>query len=84
MKLLTEKCLGDTKFLCGDTVTQYDMEVAGFFCNMVLNPNSKMVGVKETYDAHAPDRLKTYVTDFQTDMKDYLDKRAIDHPDNTM
>jgi len=34
-----EKCLSeDKKYLCGDTLTVYDMGCAGYFYNNVLNP----------------------------------------------
>ena len=78
---LSSKCLGDTKFLCGDTVTVHDYVVAGFFVNVVLNPNNVKVApkMKATYEECAPDRLKTYITDFQTEMADYLTVRAENH-----
>ena len=63
---LATKCLGDSKFLCGETVTIHDFVVAGQFCNLVLNPNNIKVApkMKACFDSKAPDRLKTYVTDF--------------------
>ena len=36
---LSSKCLGDSKFLCGETTTIHDFCVAGWFTNVVLNPN---------------------------------------------
>jgi len=55
--------------------------IAGFFVNVVLNPNNVKVGpkFKACFEGKAPDRLKTYVSDFQAVMKEYLDKRAEDH-----
>ena len=63
-KLLTEKCLGDTKFLCGDELTHADFHIGGFFTNMVFNEKSRVTGIKACYDTHAPEKLKTYVTNF--------------------
>ena len=40
MNDLDTKCLGKSKFLCGDKVTIYDFCIAGFFVNSVLNPNN--------------------------------------------
>ena len=51
MKLLTEKCLGDSKFLGGDSLTIHDFGVAGFFVNVVLNPRTRMVGIADVYNA---------------------------------
>lgn len=35
------KNLPDTKFIAGDQVTIYDFTIAGWFTNLVLNPNAK-------------------------------------------
>ena len=32
-----EKCLGDTKWLCGEEMCVYDMALGGIFCNMFGN-----------------------------------------------
>jgi len=63
---LTTKCLGDSKFLCGDEITIHDFAVAGAFCNVTLNPNNVKVGptMKKCFDANAPARLKKYIADF--------------------
>jgi glutathione S-transferase len=34
-----EAILPDSKYLTGDSLSIYDFTVAGFFCNIVLNPN---------------------------------------------
>jgi len=39
LESLSSKCLGDSKFLCGETTTIHDFCVAGWFTNVVLNPN---------------------------------------------
>ena len=84
MKLLSEKCLGDTKFISGDELSIADFCVGGFFTNLVFMDKTRVVGIKACYDTHAPEKLKTYVTAFQTEMKDYLDKRATEHGEVTM
>ena len=80
LESLTSKCLSDTKFLCGVTLTIYDFQVAGLFTNVILNPNSRFdERVANLYHAKAPEKLKKYISDFQEEMKEYLDKRAKDH-----
>ena len=63
---LSDKCLGDTKYLCGDTLTIHDFMVGGTLHNMVSNPHNQFMTpkFKERWDASAPERLKTYLTDF--------------------
>ena len=34
------KCLGDSKFICGDEVSVADIVIAGFYFNMGRNPNN--------------------------------------------
>ena len=72
-----EKSLGDSKYLCGDTITIYDCQIAGHFYNQFLNRNSKHV--KEwgnAYNAHCPARVKKYIEDFGAEFKPYLDERG--------
>ena len=69
-------CLPDgQKFLCGDEVTIYDIQVAGFIINLMTNPKSldpeKWAKMWET----SPDRVKKYVSDFEAEFKEYLEKR---------
>ena len=40
MEDFSTKCLGDTKFLCGDEVSIADFACAGFYTNAVENPNN--------------------------------------------
>merc|ERR1711998_419751 len=77
----SDKCLGDSKFLCGETVTVHDMAAAGFFHNIVLNENNVKVGpaLRGVFEEHGSDRLKAYITDFGTDMAEYLSARAENH-----
>jgi len=71
------KCLSDDKkFLCGDSTTIYDFQVAGFLFNLILNPTSNDPEVWAKVWETAPDRLKKYADDFKEDMKDYLDSRV--------
>ncbi len=71
-----ETCLGDSKFLCGDEVTIYDIQVAGFFTNLVLNPKSKDPALWAKVWENTPVKIKTYVDNFKAEFKEYLEKRA--------
>ena len=64
-----------TKFLCGDSICEYDFVIGGFFPNVVLNPNSKLAEHFAKYYADAPASVKAYAADFQAEMKEYLDGR---------
>ena len=68
----------DKKFLTGDTVTIYDIQVAGFIVNLVTNPGSKDPAVWAAAWEKAPERVKKYEADFSEDMKAYLDARPKD------
>ena len=73
LKSFSDCCLYDTKFICGETVTIYDMACAGFFINLILNPHCKLGdGMAKKYEECASDKLKKYITDFREEMKDYL------------
>lgn len=70
------KCLTPgQKFLCGEEVTIYDLQCGGFFVNLVLNPNSHDTEAWTMAWDEAPLKIKDYVSDFQEDMRHYLDKR---------
>ena len=86
MTTAATKLLGNSKFLCGDEITIYDLVIAGFYVNWVLNPNNGSRGGQYWSKSwsQAPARLKQYIDDFKTEMKEYLDKRAIEHPDCTI
>ena len=65
------------KFICGDQFTWYDIMLAGFFVNIVENPNNKG---KEFWDKAIegiPDRVKQYISDFKAEMADYLAARPL-------
>ena len=43
LEVLSSKCLlADSKFLCGDNLSIYDMIVGGFFTNYVLYTNGRL------------------------------------------
>ena len=69
----------DKKFLTGDSVTIYDIVVAGIFTNLIINPKSKDPAMWAATYEKAPERVKKYVTDFCEDMKAYLDARPKDY-----
>lgn len=65
-----DELLGDTKFICGDTVTQYDFQVAGLITNSAFY-NCEMIPVgamKKCLGEHASYKVKTYITDFKDAM----------------
>ena len=68
--------LSQKAFICGDYLTLYDFEVGGFFVNTVYNPNSPH---KEKWQAamkkHATMQVSQYISNFEEEMKDYLDQR---------
>lgn len=82
MKLV--KLMGGMKFICGDCISSYDFQVAGFFTNTVFNPKSKCNPIlKECFDKCAPSQLKAYIQNFMCDPKvaNYLQNRAKNYPD---
>ena len=74
MKLL-EARLNKGKFVCGDKLTVYDIEIAGYFTDRVLNPNSKGKDFGPKALEAAPERVQQYVKDFQEEFKDHLTAR---------
>ena len=64
-----------TKYLCGDEPCIYDYCVGGLFTNCILNPNNPLADKWPAAYAAAPQNVKTYVANFQEDMKDYLPSR---------
>lgn len=68
----------DKKYLTGDAVTIWDIQIAGVFINLLLNPNAKDPEFWKTEWAKAPERMKKYIADFQEEFKDYLDARPKD------
>jgi len=75
LKNFSEKCLGESKFLCGDTVTIHDMVCAGGILNSLANPNGRLGAEGHAVWEAAPENVKKYVEDFKVEMKEYLDKR---------
>ena len=69
-----------TKFICGDMICQYDFQVAGFFVNVVYNENTNLKGIKECFEANAPEKVKAYVAAYKAEMQTYLDERDKNHP----
>ena len=65
----------DKKFLTGDEVTIYDMQVVGFLTNIFTNPIARDAAAWAPAWEKAPDRIKKYHADFCEAMKAYLDAR---------
>lgn len=66
---------GSSKFLVADHLTTADFIVGGFFTNTVLNSaNPNHEKWTEAY-SKVPENLKTYVSNFQDEMKEYLSAR---------
>ncbi len=61
---LATKCLGKSKFLCGDQASYADFVVASMYVNMTLNPRNKWAKYHKESWSKAPDRLKKYIEDF--------------------
>ena len=64
------------KFICGDKVTIYDMAVAGYFHNVVLNPKADhAAGWAECIAKHCSERITRYLQNFREEFNDYLKNR---------
>ena len=64
------------KFICGDKVTIYDMHVAGYIHNVMLNPKAEFAsGWAECMAKHCPERVAQYLQNFREEFKDYLASR---------
>jgi len=75
LSTLSKHCIGNSKFLCGETVTIHDMVVAGGILNSIANPNGRLGQPGLDAWAAAPENVKTYVANFSEVMKEYLDSR---------
>ena len=67
--------LSGTKFYMGDEIKYADFILGGFFVNNVHNPSSKFADRWQKVWESAPENVKTYVANFQEEMKDYLASR---------
>ena len=64
------------KFLCGDELTIYDFTVAGYFYNVILNPNAEFAADwQAAMKRHCTKRVWKYLNNFSKEMKSYLKKR---------
>ena len=63
------------KFICGDKLTVYDIEIAGYFTDRILNTHSKGKAYGPAALESAPDKVKQYVKDFQAEFADHLANR---------
>ena len=64
------------KFICGNKCTVFDIYVAGYFFNVILNPNSERPeGWKKSMLANSTDRVNKYLDSFKDVFKGYLENR---------
>ena len=64
------------KFLCGEELTIYDFTVAGYFHNVMLNPDAEFAdGWAKSMKLHCSKRVWKYLNNFAKEMKMYLKKR---------
>ena len=79
LKML-DTLLGDTKFICGDMVTQYDFQVAGSILNLgMYNENVLLKDFKKCLIKNASPKIKAYVRCFAGEMGDYMKNRSKNH-----
>ena len=68
----------DKKFLTGDSLSIYDIQIGTIFTDLLCNPNAKDAELWKAEYEKVPDRIKKFHTDFVAEMKDYLDARPKD------
>ena len=79
LKML-DKLLGNTKFICGDMITQYDFQVAGSIMNFgMYNESFLLKDFKKCLMKCASPKIKAYVRCFAGEMGDYMEKRSKMH-----
>ena len=59
-----ETLLPETKYLTGDTLSIYDFQVAGYFCNALLNPLNPLADKWAAQWENAGPKLKAYIANF--------------------
>ena len=75
-----DQLLGDTKYICGDMLCQYDFQVAGSILNFgMYNEYPCLMKIKPCLIKHASEKVKKYVKCFAMEMGDYMDKRTQQH-----
>jgi hypothetical protein len=66
----------DFKFICGDKVTIYDMVIAGYMYNVMLNPKGNCADIwADTMAKHCPEGVQKYLQNFREDLKEYFQNR---------
>ena len=64
------------KFICGENITIYDISVAGYFHDVILNPKAKYAEKwAAMMESKCPVRVKYYLKDFGEVFKEYLSNR---------
>ena len=66
----------DDKFLCGNSITVFDIYVAGYFYNVILNPKSEVAaGWTTCMNANSSDAVNAYLNNFEEVFKGYIQNR---------
>ena len=77
---MIDKLMCGTKYICGDTITQYDFQVAGVITNFGMYNEMEMLrAIKHCLIKHGSDHMKMYVRCFAAEMGDYMEKRGNKH-----
>ena len=64
------------KYFTGNKLTVYDIFIAGFFFNVILNPAA--IGSetwKKGMAEHSTERVNQFLNDFKNEFKNYLENR---------
>jgi glutathione S-transferase len=74
LKTFNDNCLTEgSPYLCGDQISVYDLRIASFFFDFMLNKGSEVaVNTMEIYRDKSPERLKSYVSRLYDRIKPYL------------
>ena len=64
------------KYFTGNEITVFDIYIAGFFYNVILNPDAVSAeNWKQGMADHSTDRVNQFLKDFGEEFKGYLDNR---------
>ena len=72
---LARRLPADKPFIGGEKLNIYDIKLAGYLVHMLRYHKCPVPEVQAKMWEQCPERLQKYVTDFQENMKEYLEKR---------